>query len=85
MKILLPVDGSAHALAAVRHALALRTAGLQAGYVLANVQEPPSLYEMVVTHDADTLAAIRSGAGSDQPERPPIWAPQSPTASIARK
>ncbi|MCU0968446.1 MAG: universal stress protein [Rubrivivax sp.] len=65
MKILLPVDGSEPALAAVRHALALRAAGLRAEFVLANVQEPPSLYEVAVTHDADRLQELRAGAGAD--------------------
>ncbi len=65
MKILLPVDGSAPALAAVRHALALAAQGLRATYVLANVQEPPSLYEVVVAHDPDVLARVRGAAGDD--------------------
>ena len=65
MKILLPVDGSPAALAAVRHALALRGAGLAADFVLANVQEPPSLYEVVVAHDADVLSEVRRDAGAD--------------------
>ncbi|HSQ73718.1 MAG TPA: universal stress protein [Rubrivivax sp.] len=65
MKILLPVDGSADALAAVRHALALVRDGLQADFVLANVQEPASLYEMVVAHDPDVIVHVRSDAGAD--------------------
>lgn len=65
MKILLPVDGSAAALAAVAHALALVRAGLEAEFVLANVQEPASLYEMVVAHDAEVIEKVRSDAGAD--------------------
>lgn len=65
MKILLPVDGSAPALAAVQHALTLADDGLQASFVLINVQEPPSLYEVVVTHDTDRLQQLRQGAGVD--------------------
>lgn len=65
MKILLPVDGSADALAAVRHALALRAEGLNASFVLANVQEPPSLYEVIVAHDADVIDQVRRDAGAD--------------------
>lgn len=65
MKILLPVDGSRAALAAVEHALALRQAGLQADFVLANVQEPPSLYEVIVVHDAEALDQVRRDAGAD--------------------
>jgi len=65
MKILLPVDGSLPSLAAVRHALALAAQGLRASFVLANVQEPPSLYEVVVAHDPDVIAQVRSAAGDD--------------------
>jgi len=65
MKILLCVDGSAPSLAAVRHALALAGSGLRASFVLANVQEPPSLYEVVVAHDPDVLAQVRGAAGDD--------------------
>lgn len=65
MKILLPVDGSPTALAAVAHALALRAAGLDAEFVLANVQEPPSLYEVIVAHDAELIDQVRRDAGAD--------------------
>ena len=65
MKILLPVDGSPHSLAAVRHALALRAEGLVADYVLVNVQTPPSLYEVVIAHDAAVLSDVRRAAGAD--------------------
>ena len=65
MKILLPVDGSPAALAAVRHALRCCEAGLQASFVLVNVQEPPSLYEVVVAHDAEVLSEVRRVAGAE--------------------
>lgn len=65
MKIMLPVDGSAASLAAVRHALQLVRGGLQADFVLANVQEPPSLYEVVVAHDVAVLDQVRTAAGAD--------------------
>lgn len=65
MKILLPVDGSPASLAAVRHCLRLRAEGLQSSFVLANVQVPPSLYEIVVAHDAEVLSDVRRDAGSD--------------------
>jgi nucleotide-binding universal stress UspA family protein len=55
MKILVPVDGSEPALDAVRHALRLRRAGLQASFVLATVQEPTFLYEMFLAPDAEVL------------------------------
>lgn len=65
MKILLPVDGSAAALAAVGHALQLVREGLRADFVLANVQEPASLYELVVAHDAAVIEQLRSDAGAE--------------------
>ncbi len=65
MKILLPVDGSALALEAIRHALHLVRQGLQASFVLANVQEPASLYELVVVHDAEGIERMRSAAGAE--------------------
>jgi nucleotide-binding universal stress UspA family protein len=65
MKILLPVDGTPQALHAVRHALALHAAGLPATFVLANVQAPPSLYEVVVAHDPVVLDEVRRAAGAD--------------------
>lgn len=63
MNILLPVDGSVLSLEAVRHAIRLAKSGLKAGVVLGNVQEPSSLYEMVVVHDADKLARMAVEAG----------------------
>lgn len=65
MKILLPVDGSQPSLEAVRHALQLAAQGLQASYVLVNVQEPPSIYEVMVAHDADVIDQVRGAAGTD--------------------
>lgn len=62
MKILLPVDGSEHALAAVRHAVRIAREGLRASFVLANVQEPASLYEVVVAHDRKVLEEVSQGA-----------------------
>ncbi|HEY6135475.1 MAG TPA: universal stress protein [Rubrivivax sp.] len=65
MKILLPIDGSPLALKAVRHALQLVSQGLRASFVLVNVQEPASLYEMVVAHDAAVIEQVRGAAGAD--------------------
>lgn len=65
MKILLPVDGSPASLAAVLHALRLVRGGLEAEFVLANVQEPPTLYEVVVAHDPAVLDAVRTQVGAD--------------------
>ena len=64
MKILLAVDGSAASMAGVRWALAWRHDGLQAEFVLANVQEPPNLYDMVVVHDAQALDDVRAAVGA---------------------
>ena len=63
MKILLPVDGSDESLDAVRHALHLIREGLQASLVLANVQEPASLYELLRAHDAEVIESVTHGAG----------------------
>ena len=65
MKILLPVDGTSVSLYAVHHALQLRREGLSATFVLVNVQEPPSFYEVVVAHDPAVLDDVRRAAGSD--------------------
>lgn len=63
--VLLPVDGSPAALAAVRHAIALRDRGLPLRALLVNVQPPPTLYEVVVAHDRERLDAVRAAAGAD--------------------
>ena len=64
MKILVPIDGSALSLDALRHALALIRQGLRAELVLANVQAPASLYEIVVAHDPDVIHDVSAGAGA---------------------
>lgn len=64
MKILVPVDGSALSLEAVRYALALIRQGLHADLLLANVQAPASLYEIVVAHDPDVIKDVSAGAGA---------------------
>ena len=64
MKILLPVDGSEVALKAVRLAIELTRKGLQADMVLTNVQEPASLYEMVMAPDPQVLENVSEGAGA---------------------
>jgi nucleotide-binding universal stress UspA family protein len=63
MKILLPVDGSALSLGAVRFAIRLVHEGLRAEFVLANVQAPIYLYEMVLVHDAEVLGRASGAAG----------------------
>lgn len=64
LKILLPVDGSEASLDAVRHALGLVGHGLSARFVLANVQEPANLYELVTAHDPKVLDRISAAAGA---------------------
>jgi nucleotide-binding universal stress UspA family protein len=64
MKVLLPVDGSEISLEAVRFAVRLARTGLRVKAVLANVQEPASLYEMVVAHDAEVIDRISAEAGA---------------------
>jgi nucleotide-binding universal stress UspA family protein len=64
MNILLPVDGSPLSLEAVHHAIRLVRDGLKARFVLANVQEPSSLYEMVVVHDPEALRRMSAEAGA---------------------
>lgn len=71
MKVLLPVDGSELSMEAVRAALRMRQQGLHLTAVLANVQEPASLYEMLVAHDPDLIDQVSAEAGLDalQPAR----------------
>ena len=63
MKILLPIDGSAASLDAVRQALRMIQDGLRASLVLANVQEPATLYEMLLAHDAEVIEQVSAKAG----------------------
>ena len=65
MKILLPVDGSELSLQAVRMAIALLGQGLSGSVVVANVQEPATLYEMVVAPDGAVLQRVSTAAGID--------------------
>lgn len=64
MKILLPVDGSAVSLEAVRFAICLAGDGLNTSVVLANVQEPATLYELVVAHDPQVIDQVSAAAGA---------------------
>ena len=63
MKILIPLDGSHAALEAVRHCMGLARDGLRLTVVLANVQEPTYLYEMVLARDPDLLERASAAAG----------------------
>jgi nucleotide-binding universal stress UspA family protein len=63
LKILIAVDGSELSLDGVHHALALVGQGLNASIVLANVQEPATLYELATSRDPDLIAAASLEAG----------------------
>ena len=65
MKLLIPVDGSELALAAVNHAIGWVQHGLKAELVLTNVQEPASFYEMVTLHDPEAIEQLADAAGQD--------------------
>ena len=65
IKILIPVDGSAQSMHAAYHAMRLVSSGLKARFVVANVQEAPNLYELVVAHDPDVLHEVSDAAGHD--------------------
>lgn len=64
MKILIPLDGSALALDAVHHALKLHSEGLRASFVLATVQEPDSMYDMLMVPDADARDNVNQTVGA---------------------
>ena len=55
MKILMPVDGTELSLHETRFALRLVANGLRAHFILANVQEPASFYELITAGDNPTL------------------------------
>ena len=64
MKILLPVDGSAVSLEAVRFVIRMARSGLETSVVLANVQESATLYELVVAHDPQVIEQVSAAAGA---------------------
>ena len=64
IKILIPLDGSEPALEAVRFAIRLAQGGLHTSVVLANVQEPTHIYEMVMAPDPEVLAHVSTTAGA---------------------
>jgi nucleotide-binding universal stress UspA family protein len=63
MKLLVATDGSPASLAAAQHALDLVRAGLKARFVVANVQDHPSLYEVATAHDPEVLDRVIQAAG----------------------
>jgi nucleotide-binding universal stress UspA family protein len=65
MRVLLPVDGSESSMEAVKLALRMQADGLLLDAVLANVQEPATLYELLVLHDPDVVDRMSAQAGLD--------------------
>ena len=65
LRILIPVDGSAESMAAVRHVLTLVGNGLRVRCVLANVQASATLYEVVVARDPAVLDRVAEEAGRE--------------------
>ncbi|MDO5623382.1 MAG: universal stress protein [Pseudomonadota bacterium] len=65
MKILLPVDGTELSLHETRFALRLLEGGLRASFVLVNVQEPASFYEMVTAQNPELIENAAFEAGED--------------------
>jgi nucleotide-binding universal stress UspA family protein len=63
LKILIPVDGSKHALDAVAHALYLQREGLRASFVLAAVQEPIYGVEMMLPANASLVDRLSGAMG----------------------
>ena len=65
MRILLPVDGTELSLHETRFALHLVRQGLNASFVLANVQEPATFYEMVTAHDPALIEDVAMEAAEE--------------------
>lgn len=65
MKILLPVDGSDLSLHETRFALQLLREGLRASFLLVNVQEPASFYEIVTAQTPELIEGAALEAGED--------------------
>lgn len=65
LRYLIPIDGEAESLAAVRHVLTLVGAGLRVRCVLANVQPSANLYELVTARDPAVLQRVAEEAGRD--------------------
>jgi nucleotide-binding universal stress UspA family protein len=64
VKILVPVDGSVQALDAVRFALRLHAKNPGITFVLATIQEPTYLYEMLLPSGVDALDNVLGVVGS---------------------
>lgn len=65
LKILLPLDGTSLSMHQVRFAIGLTQRGLRASFVVANVQEPASFYEVLTTHDPAKLEQLALGTAEE--------------------
>ena len=65
MKILIPLDGSDLALCAVRHAVQLVQNGLRASFVLANVEEPAGVVDMLLMPDPRAREEVNQHVGAE--------------------
>lgn len=65
MKILIPLDGSDLALDAVRHALQLIQNGLRASVVLANVEEPAGVVDLLLMPDPRAREEVNQHVGAE--------------------
>jgi hypothetical protein len=55
--------------------------GLRCEFVLVNVQEPASLYEVVTAHDVAVIEQVRGAAGADLLRTPRrCWRPRASTS-----
>ena len=63
-KILIAIDGSPASLEAARHGLQLARDGLRTAFVLATVQDPTYLYEMILAPDAEVLERVSGAVGA---------------------
>ena len=64
MKLLIPLDGSEAALAAVHHAMQLLREGLRARLVLAAVQHPTYVFEELVAPRPEVLDRLSGAEGA---------------------
>lgn len=64
MKLLIPLDGSEAALAAVHHAMRLLREGLRARLVLAAVQHPTYVFEELVAPRPEVLDRLSGAEGA---------------------
>lgn len=64
MKLLICIDGSEPALDALRHALGLCQAGLRADLLLATVQAPTYVYELLLTPTPAGFEGVTGAAGA---------------------